>query len=68
MASNVGSQKAEELTEHWVVHVRCFSAREHHLSAGANGVVDLVALSQLEGTTHGSNGRADSPVNPCLSH
>src|SRR5690606_9398121 len=53
MAGEVGSQEAEELAEHRVVAVRCFGAREHHLSAGANGVMNLVALTQLEGTTDG---------------
>ena len=65
MASDVGSQEAEELAEYRVVTVGCFDARQHHLAAGANGVVDLVALAQLEGTTHGFRHRGLVAIGEC---
>ena len=65
MTSDVVGQKAEKLTKNWVITIGCFDARHYYLSAGANGVVNLVALAQFKGSTHGLRHRSLITVGEC---
>ena len=52
MTGDVLREKAEELFQRGIIILPWHCTAKHHLAIGTNGVVDLVALTELESAAH----------------